>query len=230
MFGRSRPVLFDPRGRRRSRWRLPPWLLLLLAGAALGVLGVVAVQERVLPPRLSAGASAQLRVAFDDADAERRRLRGELAGALRRLDAALAEKKSVAEAMDATRSDAERLRQDLTTVVAALPADPRGGTIEVRAGRFTSRLGQLRYDVVLTREAAGNKAVPGVMQLLVAGESERGVPTTVTLDAVTLSVASYAVVRGSVPLPAGFKPHQTTVRVLDRTAGRPVGMRVLPVK
>ena len=51
MFGRSRPVVFNPYGRRRSRWRLPRWLVLLLLGAALGVAAVLGVQERYLPLR-----------------------------------------------------------------------------------------------------------------------------------------------------------------------------------
>ena len=61
MFGRSRPVVFNPYGRRRSRWRLPRWLVLLLLGAALGVAGVLLAQERYLPPRLSAAQSVQFK-------------------------------------------------------------------------------------------------------------------------------------------------------------------------
>ena len=60
MLGRSRPVEFNPYGRRRSRRRFPRWLLLLLVGVAVGAGGVVLVQERYLPPRLSAEASTRL--------------------------------------------------------------------------------------------------------------------------------------------------------------------------
>jgi len=40
MFGKNKPVVFERYGRRRSRWRLPRWLLLLLAGIAIGAEGV----------------------------------------------------------------------------------------------------------------------------------------------------------------------------------------------
>ncbi|HJV70446.1 MAG TPA: hypothetical protein VJ693_14915, partial [Ideonella sp.] len=73
MFGRSKPVVFDPYGRRRSRWRMPRWLVLLLVGIVIGGGGVLFVQQRYLPPRLSAEASAALRSSFEQADAERLR-------------------------------------------------------------------------------------------------------------------------------------------------------------
>ena len=230
MFGRSSPVVFDSYRGRRTRARLPRWLWWLLAGAALGVGAVVAVQERVLPPRLSASASAELRTDFERADAERQRLRADLGRTGLQLQAALTEKKTLADELGASRTAVEQLRADLAAVITALPPDPRGGTVEVRAARFSARGGQLSYDLVLTRERAGTRPMPGVLQLLVAGESALGVPSTVALKAVALSVGSQSVVRGSLPLPEGFKPRETTVQVLDRPAGQALGMRVLPVK
>jgi hypothetical protein len=230
MFGRSSAIVFDSYGGRRSRWRLPRWLWLLLAGIGLGAGAVVAVQERLLPPRLSAEASAELRTDFERAEAERQRLKTELGRTGLQLQAALGEKKTLADEVGASRATVERLREDLAAVIAALPPDPRGGAVEVRAARFSARGGQLSYDLVLTRERAGGKPMPGVLQLLVAGESERGVPATVALKAVALSMGGQSVVRGSLPLPEGFRPRETTVQVLDRPAGKSLGMRVLPIK
>ncbi len=206
---------------------MPRWLLLLLLGLVAGAAAVVAVQERYLPPRLSAGASAELRSTFAQADAERLRLRAELGAANKRLETTLSEKKAVADELAASRLSAARLREDLASVVAALPPDPRDGAVAVRAGRFTAKGGWLHYDLVLTRERAAGKPMPGTLQLLVAGESERGTQATVTAQAIPLTVGSHEVVRGSLPMPDGFKPRQTTVQVLDRPAGRQLGMRVL---
>jgi len=36
-------------------------------------------------------------------------------------------------------------------------------------------------------------------------------------------------VRGSLPLPQGFRPQQTTIQVLDRVGGKLLGMRVIYV-
>ena len=204
--------------------------MLLLAGTVAGAGAVVVVQERYLPPRLSPSASAQLRGALEQADGERLRLRDELSQAKRRLETVQSEKKAVADELALGRATTARLQEDLAAVVGSLPADPRGGAVEVRAGRFTAKGGLLNYNVVLTRQHASGKPMPGTLQLLVAGESERGTPTTVTAQPIPLSVGSHEVVRGSLPLPQGFKPRQTTIRVLDKVAGKPLGMRVLQVQ
>jgi hypothetical protein len=78
MFGNSRPVVFNPYKKRRSIWRLPRWLVLLLVGIILGAAGVITVQQRYLPPRLSAEASERLTRALEMSDNERLRLAGEL--------------------------------------------------------------------------------------------------------------------------------------------------------
>jgi hypothetical protein len=231
MFGRSKPVVFDPYRRQRSRWRLPPWLILLLTGVAAGAGGLFFLQERYLPPRLSPAESAALRSAYETADAQARRLQAELATAVQQRDAALADAKRHSGELADARAAAADLRADMASLVATLPPDPRDNRVEVRAARFEAGGGKLDYDVVLTRPRAGSgKPLAGVLQLSVAGESGRGEATTVTPDPVNVSIGSHEVVRGQVTLPEGFKPQQTTVRVLDRAGGQAMGMRVMLVK
>ncbi|HEV8690976.1 MAG TPA: hypothetical protein VGQ91_11815 [Ideonella sp.] len=230
MFGNNKPVVFDPYGRRRSGWRVPNWLLLLVIGLLAGAAGVIYVQERYLPPRLSPDESAALRQAFDSADTQRQSLQKELADTRKQLDAALADKKSLGSELATSRATTDRQREDLAAVVASLPPDPRGGGVEVRAGRFTASGSKLDYDIVLTRARAGAKPMAGVLQLVVAGESSRGGPNTVSPKPQAVSIGTHEIVRGSVTLPEGFKPQQTTVQVLDREAGKSLGMRVLLVK
>lgn len=228
MFGRSQEVTFSY-DRKRTRWRLPRWLVLLMLGVLLGAAAAVAVQERYLPPRLSANASAALRSAFEQADAERQRLGLDLAEIKKRLADTLLHKQADAEALAASLASTARLRDDLTAVVTALPPDPRDGAVAVRAGRFTVKDGELEYNLVLTRERAAGKPMPGTLQLIVAGESERGAQAVVTPKPIPVLLGSHAVLRGSLPLPAGFKPRQTTIQVFDQPAGKPQGMRVLGI-
>ena len=223
-------MMFDSLGTRRSRARVPPWLVWLLLGLILGTAGVVLVQERYLPPRLSAGESTALRNAYDQAEGERQRLTIELDQAQQQLQQALAEKAAIAEQLDKTRADATKLSDDLASVVQSLPPDPRGGRIEIRAAQFSANAGALDYEVVLMRDAKPGKPVKRVMQLIVAGESARGASTTLTLEPIGFSLDSHEVLRGSLPLPEGFKPRQTTVQVLDGVGGNPLGMRVLFVR
>jgi len=230
MFGRSKPIVFDPYGRRRSRRSVPRWLVLLLTGIAIGAGGVLFVQERYLPPRLSADASAKLRTSFEQAENERLRLKSELGDTAKRLETALNDKKRLADELSASRETAERLREVASSVVASLPPDPRGGAVEVRAARFAAEGGALAYDVLLTRDRAGSKPLTGVMQLVVTGASGRGADTTATLKPVAISVGNYESLRGSLPLPEGFKPRQTTINVFDRVDGKLLGRRVIYVK
>ena len=130
----------------------------------------------------------------------------------------------------ASRATTGRLRDDIAVAVAALPPDPRGGAVEVRAGRFVSRANALGYELVLTRERLGAKPLEGVVQLVVGGATARGVEASVTSPPAPVAIGAHAVVRGSVALPEGFKPRQAMVQVLDRAGGRPIGMRVLLVK
>lgn len=230
MFGHSKPIPFNPYGSRRARRRFPPWLALLVLGIAAGVGGVVFVQDRYLPPRLSAAESIRLRQAFTEADTERERLRAELADTSKRLQVATAERHSAQEALAANVAGSQRLREDMAAAIAALPPDPRGGTVQVRAGRFAAEGGGLSYDLILTRERGGERALPAVLQLTVAGTTARGVESAVALKPVSLTIGAQEVTHGNAPLPDGFRPRQTTVAVLDRAGGRSLGMRVLLLK
>ena len=128
-----------------------------------------------------------------------------------------------------TRSAAvQQLRQDIAALVDSLPPDPRNTPVAVRAARFEVEGDALLYNVVLSRERAGTAPFGGVMQLVVAGASGRG-NDTVTLEPVPVSVGRYDTVRGSLPLPSGFKPRQTTIQVLDKVGGKLVGRRVINV-
>lgn len=235
MFGRSRAIPFDPYGSRRSRARIPRWLVLLLTGVAIGAVGVIVVQERYLPPRLSAVDSAALQTSYSTAEAQRTHLKSELDDTARRLTSALEERKVATAEVAASRDSIEQLEGDLASAVAALPPDPRGGSVEVRAASFGTKGASLVYDVVLSRERASSKPMRGVVQFVVAGEGGRGSGSgdgnhSVALTPVELSIASHQILRGSLPLPDGFKPREATVRVLDRPGGQSLGMRVLPVK
>jgi hypothetical protein len=228
MFGSSKPIPFDPYGRRRSRLRVPRWLVLMLLGIGLGVGAVVYVQERYLPPRLTAHASAQLHESFQRADAERQRLQAELTATADRLRGTLEDNKRLALQAGTQGETAQRLRQDIASLVASLPPDPRKGPVAVRAARFEVQGDTLAYHVVLSRERGGANPFGGVMQLVVAGQSGRA-GDTVALDPVPVSVGLYDTVRGSVPLPRGFKPRQTTIQVLDKVGGKLMGLRVINV-
>ena len=228
MLANFKPVAFDPYGRRRSSWRLPRWLLFLVVGVAAGVVGVIAVQERLLPPRLSAAEASQLRERLTRAEQERDRARSDLAATAQKLNAESAERKALADELAADRERTKNARADQEFLIASLPPDPRGGVIEVRAARLTKQRGGLGYEVLLTRAKGGDPAQPAVLQFVVKGIAG-GTERHITLDPIKLSVAATQSLRGSLPLPESFSPKQTTIQVLDRVGGKLLGMRVIYV-
>jgi hypothetical protein len=231
MFGRSKPVVISYK-RRRSGPRVPRWLVLLLVGIAAGAGGLWLLQERYLPPRLSADESRELRTAYEQADAERKGLKGQLAATTQQLEAARATTQRQGQELAAPRAEAQKLREDMAALVAALPDDPRAGPVQVRTARFAAQDNVLTYEVVLTREGkdAGSKPLAGVMQFNVLGLTPRGAETRVALKPLEISVGGHALLRGNVPLPEGVRPRQVTVSVLDGAGGKTLGMRVMLVR
>lgn len=230
MFGRSRPVVFDPYGSRRSRRRVPAWLAAAVLGIAIGAGGVVFVQERYLAPRLSAEQSTKVQALLERSQTERKRLEGELAARIAQLEAVTASEKKLGDELAAAHRSAGHLRADVASLVEALPPDPRGGAVAVRAARFDAQAGKLGYQVILTREPSGGKPFAGTMQIVVTGSRGGATQNSVTLDSVETSFVSYESLEGRLPLPEGFVPRQATVRVLERPAGKLQGMRVLNVR
>src|SRR5690606_32884012 len=101
--------------------------------------------------------------------AERLRLKATLDDTARQLAASQAENKTLADQAADSRAATESLRKDLYALVDALPPDPRGGPVAVRAANFSVQGGALAYDVVLSRDRSGSKPFDGVMQLIVTG-------------------------------------------------------------
>ena len=228
MLENFKPVAFDPYGRRRSSWRVPRWLVLLLIGIIAGAGGVIAVQQRLLPPRLSASEAATLRERLLLAEQDRDRARADLAVTTRKLETVVAERKAVADELAADRERTKNSRADQEFLIASLPPDPRGGVVEVRAARLTKERGTLNYEVLLTRSEGGDTPMSAVMQFVVSGLAG-GTERHITLEPIKVSVTASQSLRGSIALPDTFNPRQTTIQVLDRVGGKLLGMRVLYV-
>lgn len=224
-----KPVAFHPSGARRKPRRLPRWFIVLLIGLGAGAAGVLFIQERYLPPRLSAGETASLRRSFEHAEAERQRLGNELQETARQLNVALADKKALADELAGARQSVERLRDSVSALAASLPPDPRSGEVQVRAAKFNAESGALHYDTVLSRSRGAARPLSGVMQIVVSG-SKGGTASAIKLQPVAVQVGSVESLRGTAPLPEGFDPQQVMLQVLDKPGGRQLGMRVFKVK
>ncbi|MFO1219240.1 MAG: DUF6776 family protein [Burkholderiaceae bacterium] len=229
MLGKFKPVAFEPYGRRRGTFRVPPWLVLLLLGGAGGAGAVLFVQERMMPPRLSSAETTELRARLAQLETDNARQKADLAATNQQLQATQAERSTLANDLAADRERTKSSREDFDFLVASLPADPRGGAVEVRAARLVRQRGALGYEVLLTRGKNAPAQVGGVMQFVVTGLTN-GVERHLTLEPIKINVTSHQSLRGSLPLPETFTPKLTTVNVLDKVGGKSLGMRVLYVQ
>jgi hypothetical protein len=229
MFGRSKPVVISYSRRRTDP--VPRWLVLLAVGIAAGAGGLWLLQEEYLPPRMSATESQQLRAAFDQADAERKSLKSQLAATAKQLETEQATTQRQNQELAKPRAEAQKLRDDMAALIGALPADPRGGEVQVRAANFVAQGNALAYDVILTRDAkADTKPMTGVMQFSVLGLTPRGAETTVALKPVQIALGGHGLLRGSLPLPDGVRARQVTVSVHESAGSKALGMRVMLVR
>ncbi len=230
MFGRSSNVIVDSYSSRRSRKGLPGWVWVLLIGVALGIGAVIGVQERLLPPRLSTAESTRLTEAFDVADRERTRLRAELVASQQKLQQSTQDALTQGGSAAAAQRRVAELQGDVAALVDALPLDPRGGVVQVRAARFRAEGGQLFYDIVLSRERSSDKPWNGVLHLVLTGSAAGSDAATLRLEPIALAMGRYASLRGSRSLPARFDVRQAGVQVLDRAQGQVLGARVFNLK
>jgi hypothetical protein len=113
--------------------------------------------------------------------------------------------------------------------VTALPPDPRGGPIGIRAASFSPTSGQLAYNVIFTRVKKTEEPFRGVMQLVVTGQRNSGKLETVSLSPVPMSLETFQQLSGSIELPAGMVPREIMIRVLRGTSGEMLSMRVFKI-
>jgi hypothetical protein len=229
MTGTFKPVAFEPFGRKRSAWRVPRWLVMLVVGAGAGAGGVIVVQERLMPPRMSAAESTALRTQLTQTEQDRSRAKSDLAATTQKLEAIAAERTALADELAADRERTKSSRADQDFLIASLPPDPRPGAVEVRAARLIKQRGALAYEVLLTRSKGGNPPLAGVMQFVVSG-LVGGVERHITLEPIKINVGAHQSLRGSLPLPETFNPKQTTISVFDRVGGKQLGARVMYVQ
>jgi hypothetical protein len=210
----------------RKPFRLPVWLVSLLIGTGAGVIGLWYFQENHLPPRLSFEDSKALRKDLENAVSDRSKLTEDLKQTnLRLISSQNSETKAKADRADAVQT-AGRLQKNLAQFVTALPPDPRGGPIGIRAASFSQAPDALLYNIIFTRTAKSNEPFRGSMQLVVTGLKPGGREETVTLPAVTMALDTYEQLQGNLPIASTMQIKQVSIRVLTAPGGSQLATRV----
>lgn len=216
MFGRSqrvfKPSVYNPGKRTR---RMPRWLVLLCFGVVLGAGGVLFLQANYGPQRLTVEESETLHSDLNRANVDRQQLQGALSEAERQRDAAQTSREQAQTALVQARNSIDTLNRDMSLFQEAIPPDPRGGPIGVRAADWTREPGKLGYKILVMNDQPQGRSFKGSVQLVIQGRYNNGRTNTLTSDPVPLTLERYAQVSGDYETPAGFTPRQVTIRVLD---------------
>ena len=240
LFNRSNEVVLS-NGYEKRHVGLPAWVMWLGSGILIGALGLIWVQDRYGPQRLTVSESREIQASVDTANAARdamqrkaeaqaeqnRKTVAALAAELDRTRATLQARIEESANADGT---IEQLRMDLALFDEVMPPDPRRNPVGVRAARVAQQGNDLRYHVLLTRENETATDFKGIMQLVVRGNRASGAQDTITLDAVPVKVGAYQHIKGVSTLPQGFIPRQTSIHVYDKPEGSSVGMRIIQVQ
>ncbi|MFJ1302622.1 DUF6776 family protein [Pseudomonadota bacterium AL_CKDN230030165-1A_HGKHYDSX7] len=231
MFGRSQRSVFKPSvyqpGKRQRR--MPRWLVLLLVGIGLGAGGVLFLQTNYGPQRLTVEQSEQLHTELSASNVERQRLQAQLDEAITQRDNNKTTHETLTTDLGKAKSRIEELNQELVLFQDAMPPDPRGGDIGVRAAQFRKQPGGLSYQILVMRENVTDNTFKGKVELDIDGTYSNGRRDRVKSDPMPLNLARYDHAQGVMPLPENYNARTVTIRVLD-AQDKQVAIRIYNVR
>jgi hypothetical protein len=229
IFGSNRTIyLKSSDGRRRGR--LPAWVWVLAAGAALGAAGMLAWQQQG-PKRLTREESAVFHARAERAQSELAQTTRDLTDARRQLEAAKTEGARALADLKTARASVETLRQDLVLLGEALPPDPRGGEVGVRSARFVEENGELAWSALLTREPGATRPVRGGIEITLYGTNAEGRAEMVRAEPAPLVFEGvFLKSQGQLAVKSGFTARQAMIRVLEAGSGKVLGTRTFNIR
>ncbi|MBV6273560.1 hypothetical protein KVP09_11670 [Alcaligenaceae bacterium CGII-47] len=233
LFGSSNRPAFKPTpyGYTRRRKGIPRWLVLMLAGIALGAGGVLFLQRSYGPPRLTAEQSEQLRMDLNSATLDKQRLQTETKQLKENLDQATQSVAEQAEKITQLQQNYAQLESGVSSLIQAIPADPRGANPGVRAAEITSTGQQLSYNVLLIQnpQEGGTQAFDGQVKLIASGSYRNGQNVHIDITTEPLHMMRYTDIQGEATLPDGFRVRQVTIQITPTDSDKVVSTRTIRV-
>lgn len=233
LFGSSNRPAFKPTpyGYTRRSKGIPRWLVLMLAGIALGAGGVLFLQRSYSPPRLTAEQSEQLRMDLNSATLDKQRLQTETKQLKENLDRSTQTAQNQATQITQLQQDYAQLESGVASLIQAIPADPRGTTPGIRAADMINTDKQLSYNVLLIQDAqeGGTQAFDGQVKLIASGHYSNGQTVYIDLATLPLHMMRYTDLHGDVTLPDGFRIRQVTIQVTPTGSDKIASTRTIRV-
>src|SRR5690606_35903613 len=183
-------------------------------GLAGGAAGLLYVQEEHMAPRLSVNESQELMAQVSQLGVALKETQARLDRTSQNLAAYQAENEALSQSLASAKTAIEPLQRDISLLQEVLPPDPRGGDLQIRAGRFYNRDEGLSYHVVLSQEEQ-DRVFKGTLQFVVQGRYPNGRAASVEIDPMPLEFDDFRNLQGTVALPDGMQATQITTRVLN---------------
>lgn len=233
LFGSSNRPAFKPTpyGYTRRSKGIPRWLVLMLAGIALGAGGVLFLQRSYSPPRLTAEQSEQLRMDLNSATLDKQRLLTETKQLKENLDQATRTVQSQTTKITQLQQDYTQLESGVASLIQAIPPDPRGTTPGIRTAEIISTGKQLSYNVLLIQDPqeGGTQAFDGQIKLIASGHYSNGKTVYIDIATQPLHMMRYTDIQGEVTLPDGFRARQITIQVTPTDSDKIAATRTIRV-
>lgn len=251
MFGSSRKqVVFNPsvygsNGRRNRR--MPRWLITFLAGVITGSGGFWFLQTNYGPPRLSIEESNRLQASISELNQEKSALQQQLSETQLSLNQTRDLVKQLQPVVTTSAPSEETVnnnpalnpitpiqegaqRLDMSEVLKNLPADPKNNPVGIRIGNFTGSIGQLSYELVLTKSDANATNVPARVEIMTTGRYKNGNRGFDQLQAINITANEYVRLQGQVNLSKPtLTPQSVEVKVINTQTRKVLGSRSFTV-
>jgi hypothetical protein len=230
--GSNRPTFKPtPYGYTRRSRGIPRWLLLLITGIALGAGGVLFLQRSYGPQRLTVEQSEQLRMDLNTANLENQRLGTESKALRQELTQAQATSKEQGATVEQLRKHAADMEAGVSSLIAAIPPDPRGTSPGIRSADMVVRDDGLHYQVLLIQELPeGQTEVPnlrGEVKLVGIGTYPNGNTAYVDLNTQPLDMGRYTVISGQTELPKAYRLRQVTIQITGQDSDKVIATRTV---
>lgn len=252
MFGSSRKqVVFSPSvygsSGRRSR-RMPRWLITFLAGIITGSGGLWFLQTNYGPPQLSMKDANKLQTTISELNQEKSALQQQLAETQLTLNqtrdlvkqlqpvvttSATTEEQSVNN--DSALNPITPIQEgnpdlNMVEVLKNLPPDPKNNPVGIRVGNFQGSMGQLSYELILTKSDADTANIPARVEIITTGHYRNGNRGFDQLQSINITANEYVRLQGQVALSKPtLTPQSVEVKVINTQTRKILGSRTFIV-
>ncbi|MFA5664213.1 hypothetical protein [Castellaniella sp.] len=233
-FGPKRPTFKPtPYGYTRRSRGIPRWLLLLITGIVLGAGAVVFLQRSYGPQRLTVEQSEALRLDLNTTHLENQRLTADAKKINEEITQARQDQQTQSARADQMSQQMADMQASVSSLISAIPPDPRGGTPGIRGANMVLQDGELHYEALLIQDAPeGGAEAPifrGEAKFVATGAWSNGNTGYVDLAVMPFEMGLFTTLSGTAELPKGYRIRQVTVQITPEGSDKISSTRTLKV-